>query len=162
MFDSGRLCDDPKCRCKLKDTIINFGQNLPQGIYTSQCQVVNNTGITSSIILSIHNAVVLDKSFEHAERADLCLAMGSSLTVTPAADIPEVPYVSHSLMFIIKNHINDIQTVGTRGRRLVIINLQTTPLDHVCKLRIFAKCDDVSKMLMSKLGLEIPEFQLKR
>ena len=101
IFDSGRLCDDPKCRGKLKDTIINFGQNLPQGIYTSQCQVVNNTGITSSII-SIHNAAVLDKSFEHAERADLCLAMGSSLTVTPAADIPEVPYVSHSLMFIIK------------------------------------------------------------
>ena len=52
--------------------------------------------------------------------------------------------------------------MGTRGRRLVVINLQTTPLDHVCKLRIFAKCDDVSKMLMSKLDLEIPEFQLKR
>ena len=101
MFDSGRLCDDPKCRGKLKDTIINFGQNLPQGIYTSQCQVVNNIGITSSI-KSIHNAAVLDKSFEHAEKADLCLAMGSSLTVTPAADIPEVPYVSHSLMFITK------------------------------------------------------------
>lgn len=44
----------------------------------------------------------------------------------------------------------------------MVINLQTTPLDYACKLRIFAKCDDVSKMLMSKLGLEIPEFRLKR
>ena len=52
--------------------------------------------------------------------------------------------------------------VGTGGRRLVVINLQATPLDYVCKLRIFAKCDDVSKMLMSKLGLETPEFRLKR
>ena len=34
--------------------------------------------------------VTLDTSFEHAEKADLCLAMGSSLTVTPAADVPEV------------------------------------------------------------------------
>ena len=27
----GRQCDDPKCRGKLKDTIINFGENLPEG-----------------------------------------------------------------------------------------------------------------------------------
>ena len=55
-----------------------------------------------------------------------------------------------------------IQMVGRGGQRLVIVNLQATPLDYCCKLRIFAKCDDVSKMLMSKLGVEIPEFRLKR
>lgn len=38
-------------------------------------------------------AETLDKSFEHAEEADVCLAMGSSLTVTPAADIPKVSVV---------------------------------------------------------------------
>ncbi len=85
---------------------------------------------------------VLDASFDHAEKADLCLAMGSSLTVTPAADIPE--------------------TVGKRRQKLVIVNLQRTPLDPLTKLRIFAKTDDVTKLLMSKLGLEIPEFRLKR
>ena len=52
--------------------------------------------------------------------------------------------------------------VGRGGKRLVIVNLQATPLDYACKLRIFAKCDEVSKMLMSKLGWEIPEFRLKR
>jgi NAD-dependent SIR2 family protein deacetylase len=46
-------------------------------------------------------AAVLDKSFEHAEKADLCLAMGSSLTVTPAADIPEVCYIT-VINFIMK------------------------------------------------------------
>ena len=55
-----------------------------------------------------------------------------------------------------------LQTVGERRQRLVIVNLQCTPLDSVAQLRIFAKCDDVSKLLMSKLGLTIPEFRLKR
>lgn len=35
----------------------------------------------------------LESSFKHAEMADLCLSCGSSLTVTPAADIPQVLYV---------------------------------------------------------------------
>ena len=45
---------------------------------------------------------------------------------------------------------------------MVIVNLQHTPMDRLAKLRIYAKTDDVSRMLMSKLGLEIPEFRLKR
>ncbi|XP_064404498.1 NAD-dependent protein deacylase sirtuin-6-like isoform X2 [Halichondria panicea] len=112
---TGRKCDNPACRGDLKDTIINFGENLPE--------------------------VTLDCSFEHAKRADLCLAMGSSLTVTPAADIPE--------------------TTGKK-KGLVIVNLQRTPLDHLAAMRINGKCDDVMKLLMSKLGLDIPEFRLKR
>ena len=32
----------------------------------------------------------LEGSFEHAGSADLCIVFGSSLTVTPAAEIPEV------------------------------------------------------------------------
>ena len=34
----------------------------------------------------------LESSFKHAAMADLCLSCGSSLTVTPAADIPTVLY----------------------------------------------------------------------
>ena len=55
-----------------------------------------------------------------------------------------------------------VQTVGESGQRLVIVNLQNTPLDHLTKLRVYAKCDDFTKLVMSKLGLEIPEFKLKR
>ncbi len=32
----------------------------------------------------------LTKAFQEGEDADLCIVMGSSLTVTPAADIPKV------------------------------------------------------------------------
>ena len=34
--------------------------------------------------------------------------------------------------------------VGERGQKLVIVNLQATPMDHLCALRIFAKTDQVS------------------
>ena len=44
--------------------------------------------LSSSLFLS----ETLATSYEHAEAADLCLAMGSSLTVTPAAEIPEVRF----------------------------------------------------------------------
>ena len=55
-----------------------------------------------------------------------------------------------------------MQTVGEKDQRLVIVNLQRTPLDPLAKLLIHAKCDDVSKLLMTKLGLPIPQFTLKR
>jgi NAD-dependent SIR2 family protein deacetylase len=61
---TGRTCDDPQCDGRLIDSIINFGENLPEDELT--------------------------KSFNESEIADLCIAMGSSLTVTPAAHIPKV------------------------------------------------------------------------
>jgi len=68
----------------------------------------------------------LNRSFEEAYKADLCLAMGSSLTVTPAADIPK--------------------EVGKKNK-LIIVNLQKTPLDKYAYLRINAMCDDVMTLL---------------
>ena len=61
----------------------------------------------------------LKRSFDEAAKADLCLAMGSSLTVTPAADIPK-----------------DVSKKG----KLVIVNLQSTPLDNCAFMRINALC----------------------
>ena len=48
-------------------------------------------------------------AFDHAARADLCIVMGSSLTVIPAAHIPA--------------------TAAAHGARLIIINRTPTPLD---------------------------------
>ncbi len=55
---TGRRCGN--CGGKLYDTIIHFSESLPQE--------------------------PLRKAFEHAEKADLCLVLGSSLTVTPAGE----------------------------------------------------------------------------
>jgi NAD-dependent SIR2 family protein deacetylase len=67
--------------------------------------------------------------------------MGSSLTVTPAADIPK--------------------EVGLKGK-LIIVNLQKTPLDKHAFFRINALCDDVMKRLAQKLTLKVKDFILHR
>jgi NAD-dependent SIR2 family protein deacetylase len=72
--ETGRKC---VCGGELYDSIINFGENLPER--------------------------ELNEGFENSYKADLCLAMGSSLRVTPAANMPE--------------------EVGIRKRDLVIVNL---------------------------------------
>jgi NAD-dependent SIR2 family protein deacetylase len=113
---TGRKCDDPACRGELADTIINFGENLDDRI--------------------------INAAFENAARSDLCLAMGSSLRVTPAADVPK--------------------ETKRRGGKLVIVNIQKTPLDHRADMVINAFCDTVMQMLLNKLQLEIPPFKLIR
>jgi NAD-dependent SIR2 family protein deacetylase len=113
---TGRVCDDPNCGGILEDTIINFGEGLPEED--------------------------LDNAFNHASCADLCLSMGSSLRVTPAADIPK--------------------TVFDNAGKLVIVNLQKTPLDAYAALKINAKCDDVIERLMKKLNMEIPTWKIVR
>jgi hypothetical protein len=67
--------------------------------------------------------------------------MGSSLTVTPAAHIPK--------------------EVSKKGK-LIIINLQATPLDKYAYLRINGLCDDVMRRLAAKLELKVRDFILKR
>ncbi|KAI1505183.1 NAD-dependent deacetylase sirtuin-7 [Biscogniauxia marginata] len=112
---TGRKC--ARCGGVLLDSIINFGENL--------------------------FAEPLQRARDHAQKADLCLALGSSLTVSPANEIPE--------------------TVGSRrGAKLAICNLQSTPIDKLADLRIFSKADDLMIRVMEKLGIPIPPFILRR
>ena len=67
--------------------------------------------------------------------------MGSSLTVTPAADVPK--------------------DVGKKGK-LIIVNLQKTPLDKYAFIRVNALCDNFMKKLVQKLELKVREFTLTR
>jgi len=113
---TGRKCTKGRCKGRLLDSDIMFGESLPMK--------------------------PLKDGFDNAEKADLCLVLGSSLTVTPAADMP--------------------RRVGVRGKNLVIVNLQATPLNGYAAMIINAKIDDVMVRLMTKLGLDIPQFRLKR
>ncbi|OTB05555.1 hypothetical protein M426DRAFT_56743 [Hypoxylon sp. CI-4A] len=112
---TGRKC--ARCGGVLLDSIINFGESLP--------------------------AEALQLARDHAEKADVCLVLGSSLTVSPANEIPE--------------------TVGSRkGTKLAICNLQETPLDGLADLRIYSKADELMTRVMSKLDIPIPSFVLRR
>lgn len=73
------------------------------------------------------------------ERADLCLAMGTSMSGFNADDLP---------LSIGRRFVNDATGLG-----LVIINLQQTAHDGESALRIFGKLDDVLSLLADELGL---------
>lgn len=84
----------------------------------------------------------LELAYENSQSADIHLVLGSSLRVSPACDMPKI--------------------TKKKGGKLVIVNLQKTPLDKYADIRIYGKCDDVMGRLMEKLNLSVPEFQLNR
>jgi len=133
---TGRYCTVARCGGKLHDTIVNFGENLPQ--------------------------TPLAKAEANSEPCDLMLSLGSSLTVTPAADMPQLVGEEWQNETSGKDEHEDGDDGATH--HLVIVNLQATPLDHLCskKTRIFAKIDDVMIGLMKELELEIPQWNLNR
>ncbi|KAK0619496.1 NAD-dependent deacetylase sirtuin-7 [Immersiella caudata] len=114
---TGRKC--AVCEGNLYDTIINFGEFLPEK--------------------------PLADARTHAAKADLCVVLGSSLTVPPACTVPEI-------------------TAKRRfGKgKMVIVNLQETPLDEMVGLRIWARVDEVMGKVMQRLRVEVPRFVLRR
>jgi len=87
----------PSCGGKLVSSVVNFGQPLPRK--------------------------ALEASFQHSKKCDLFVVVGSSLVVTPAADMPRVALEA--------------------GARLVIINEGETPFDGPAHLRFGEKIGDV-------------------
>lgn len=82
---TGVVPDCPHCQGLLKHATISFGQSLPYD--------------------------VMQRAVKWAQEADFFLAMGSSLVVTPAAELPAMAKRS--------------------GATLVIINRDSTPLDSI-------------------------------
>ena len=95
----------PICGGQMASSVVNFGQSLPQ-----------------------HD---LDDAYWHSKRADLFLAVGSSLVVTPAANMPRVALQA--------------------GARLVIINQGETTLDSAAHLRFDEKISEVLPPAVAKL-----------
>ena len=87
------------CSCggKLTSSVVNFGQSLPRKD--------------------------LADSYRHSQHCDLFIVAGSSLVVTPAADMPKVAVQS--------------------GARLVIINKGETPLDKAAHIRFRERTGEV-------------------
>ncbi len=85
----------------------------------------------------------IDLGFELSQIADLHVCFGTSLRVSPANQMPE-------------------STTKKPEGKLVIINLQPTPLDDLATVRIWGLCDVVVESLMKKLNIEIPDFVLTR
>jgi NAD-dependent SIR2 family protein deacetylase len=95
------------CQCggTLARSVVDFGQPLPERD--------------------------LSLSFEHSRKSDLFIVVGSSLVVTPAADMP-------------------IEAVRS-GSKLVIINKGETPLDPHANLRFHEKIGEVLPKAVKRL-----------
>jgi NAD-dependent deacetylase len=95
----------PLCGGKLKSTVVNFGDSLP--------------------------AKDLEESYEHSQKCDLFIVVGSSLVVYPAAEMPRVALQA--------------------GAKLVIINQGETPYDSHAHLRFSERIHDVLPPAVEKL-----------
>ena len=113
---TGRRCSATGCEGYLRDTIINFGENLP--------------------------TVELNNGFVHSGKADLHICLGSSLTVSPACDMP--------------------RSTKEAGGKLVVVNLQRTPLDALADVRLHCTTDDFMQHVMRHLELDVEPFCLRR
>lgn len=91
---TSRECTVQGCKGKLKDTIVNFGDML-------------------------HDRVLggLPRAESECRQADICLCLGSSLTVSPANSLPR------------------------KAKEIVICNPQVTELDSKAALRVWATSD---------------------
>jgi NAD-dependent SIR2 family protein deacetylase len=105
MDNVGDVIPCPICGGHMASSVVNFGQSLPQ-----------------------HD---LEEAYAQSKKADLFLAIGSTLTVTPAADMPRVAIRA--------------------GARLVIINQGETPLDRAAHLRFDEKIGDVLPPAVERL-----------
>ncbi len=70
-------------------------------------------------------------SFDHSRKSDLFIALGSSLVVTPAADLPKEALKA--------------------GAKLVIVNRGETPFDRVAHLRFQESISEVLPRVVKRL-----------
>jgi NAD-dependent SIR2 family protein deacetylase len=104
---SDRSSGQDRCPCggQLRGSVVDFGEPLPE----------------KDLMLS----------FEHSRKSDLFVVVGSSLVVTPAADMPKEALRS--------------------GARLVILNQGETPFDRVTPLRFHEAIGEVLPRAVKRL-----------
>jgi len=103
-------CDD--CSGILKPNTVSFGQTMPED--------------------------KMMKALIYARECDLCIVLGSSLVVYPAASIPE--------------------EAANNGARMMIINLDETPLDRIADLVIHESvADSLDKIMALVVKNQSPE-----
>jgi len=122
---SGRYCDRG-CGGRLKDYLVPFGEDLPK--------------------------TETDRAWRESELADFCLAIGSSMTVTPACDY--AGWVSASVKAKFNHPPN--QVYGS----LAVINIQKTPYDKDAEVVLHGYCDEAMRYVMEELGIDVGEMEV--
>ena len=108
---TGRNCTVKKCKGKLRDTIVNFYDDLHD--------VVLGGGYI--------------KAEEECKKADICLCLGSSLTVSPANTLPSF------------------------SKFQVVVTPQATDFDSKATFKLNTTCDTFFRLLFDEMDLELPK-----
>jgi NAD-dependent deacetylase len=87
-----------------------------------------------AVVLFEEPVKLIDVAMEIAYRSDCCLVVGSSLTVYPAAFIPEI--------------------IKRQGGDLIIVNFDNTPLDNIADIVIRDKASNVLKKIIENMELK--------
>ena len=100
------------CQCggTLTSSVVDFGQTLP--------------------------VKAIQLSYQHSQQSDIFIVIGSSLVVTPAADMPREALYS--------------------GSKLIIINKGETPFDHHAHLRFDEDVGEILQRVVKRLKTMIP------
>lgn len=130
---TGRYCTEPTCRGRLRCTTVSFNQSMPD--------------------------VCLDRATEQSQKCDLSLCMGTSMRVTPACKLPAMNVKSGKKKMVIVSKCDHVYYIIFFFLIYKMnLDLQKTPYDDACALRIYARCDDVMRMVMDELNLTIPSY----
>jgi len=108
-LDEGELPGCPKCGSLLRPDVVWFGEPLPEQ--------------------------ALDEAFNLARRADLCLVIGTSAQVFPAAYIPML--------------------VKDEGGRIIEINPDNTGITHLADIILRGKAGEIMDGLLEKIRHEV-------
>ncbi len=95
----------PDCNGRIISTIVNFGDSLPED--------------------------ELYQAYIHSEKSDVFFVIGSSLVVSPAANMPGI--------------------AKKNDAKLIILNMQETPYDNIADLRFFEDINEVLLPIVEKV-----------
>lgn len=122
---------EPGCHGRLMEWTIDFGQSLPVD--------------------------QLARAEANSKNGDLHLVLGSSLTVSPACNMPKYTKKNGKLLINLLFSLSFLL-----GGKLVICNLQKTPLYGLADINIHAPCDYVMSEVLRRLGIKSEEWELRR
>merc|ERR1719188_1732527 len=91
------------------------------------------------------NADLMEWLHAWAQRAKMCVALGTSLCGMNADQVPRGAAQRYA---------------QSSGEGLVIIGLQRTVYDDVASLRIWGLCDEVMKLVAKELGCKAPNAKV--
>ena len=116
-------------KCGVRMPIEVVLDRVREGDEDPHCELCG--GLLKSATISFGQALIeadVERAMEVAERCDVCLAVGSTLSVWPAAGVP--------------------LAAARRGARLVIVNDGETDLDEAASALIQGRCGDVLPALV--------------